>query len=101
MAKRRIGNQCQLKVGNLPNLGASKRHATYRWKDFNKGYNFALNLISIGGFHKKLWASKMTKVLILGILEFLTRKSQDKWHLGVTLVVNHKECYNGEGDGFP
>jgi hypothetical protein len=38
-------------------------------KNFNEGYNFALNLISIGGLHKELWAFKLVKVLILGILK--------------------------------
>jgi len=28
---------------------------TYRWKDLDEGYNFALNLISIGGLLAKLW----------------------------------------------
>ncbi len=27
--------------------------ATYCWKAFNEGYNFALNLTSIQGLHKK------------------------------------------------
>jgi hypothetical protein len=34
----------------------------------NKGYNFALNLNSIGGLHKKLWPSKLPRVPISGIL---------------------------------
>jgi hypothetical protein len=33
-----------------------------------KGYNFALNLVSIGGLQKKLWASKVARVPISGIL---------------------------------
>jgi hypothetical protein len=40
----------------------------YRWKDLDEGYNFVLDLTSIGGLHAKLWASKVAKVLILGIL---------------------------------
>jgi len=42
-------------------------HATYRWKAIEKGYNFDLHFISIGGLHAKLWASKVVGVLILGI----------------------------------
>jgi hypothetical protein len=38
--------------------------ATYRWKDVDKGYNFGLNLTSIGGLHIELWASKVVKVPI-------------------------------------
>jgi hypothetical protein len=33
------------KVRNCPNLLACKWRATYRWKAFDKAYNFALNLI--------------------------------------------------------
>jgi hypothetical protein len=36
----------------------------YCWKDLKKGYNFALNLTSIGGLHTKLWASKAARILI-------------------------------------
>jgi hypothetical protein len=36
-----------------------------------KGYNFALDLTSIGALHTKLWASKVVGVLILGILGLL------------------------------
>jgi len=35
------------------------------------------------------------------IFRTLIWESQEKWHLGVTLVVNHKEYYKGEGGGFP
>jgi hypothetical protein len=41
--------------------------ATYRCKDLDKGYNFALDLISIGGLHIKLWGPKVTRVPTLGI----------------------------------
>jgi len=42
--------------------------ATYHWKAFNEGYNFALDFTSIGGLHKKLWASKIVRVPISRIL---------------------------------
>jgi hypothetical protein len=38
--------------------------ATYCWKALDEGYNFVLDLTSIGGLHTKLWASKVAKVLI-------------------------------------
>jgi hypothetical protein len=41
---------------------------TYRWKALNKGYNFVFDLISIKGLHAKLWAPKVAKVLVVGIL---------------------------------
>jgi len=44
--------------------------ATYCWKVFKEGYNFALDFISIKGFHAKLWAPKVVGVPIVGILGF-------------------------------
>jgi len=45
----------------------------------DKGYNFASGLTSIGGLHKKLWASKV---------------------VGAGPMARHKKYYKGEG-GFP
>jgi len=50
-----------LKVKNRPNFLVCRWRATYGWKAFNKGYNFASGLISIGGLHTKLWLSKLRK----------------------------------------
>jgi len=44
--------------------------ATYRWKAFDKGYNFASDFISIGGLCAKLWGPKVAGVAILVILRF-------------------------------
>jgi hypothetical protein len=54
-------------------------HATYRWKDLEDGYNFASNLILIGGLKKKLWASKVAKVPISRILGL--HEQNDIWVL--------------------
>ncbi len=75
--------------------------ATYHFKALNEGYNFVSNLISIEGLQKKLWASKVVEVQISKISRLLIWKSWEKWHLGVTLMGNHKEYYKGEGGGFP
>jgi len=48
--KERLG----VKVVNHPNFFVFRWCATYRWKAFDKGYNFALDLISFEGFHTKL-----------------------------------------------
>jgi hypothetical protein len=48
------------------------------WKILNKRYNFALDLIAIRGLHEKLWASKMARVLILGISGFPTWELWEK-----------------------
>jgi len=41
--------------------------ATYCWKAFDEGYNFALDFISIRGLHTKLWGPKFAKVPTLAI----------------------------------
>jgi hypothetical protein len=56
-----------LKVRNRPNFLAWRWCATYHWKALDKGYNFALDLISIGGLHTKLWAPKVDGVPTLRI----------------------------------
>jgi hypothetical protein len=67
--KEGLGINCQidsqtLKVKNRPDLFVCRWHATYRWKALDKGYNFALDLTSIGGLHIKLWISKVVRVPI-------------------------------------
>jgi len=41
------------------------------------------------------------RVLISGIIRLSTWESQEKCHLGVAPMMNHKEYYKGEGGGFP
>ncbi len=74
---------------------------TYRWKALNEGYNFVLNLISIGGLHTKLWAPKVTRVPSLGISGLPFGSPGTKCHLDVGLMERHKVYYKGEGGGFP
>jgi hypothetical protein len=80
-----------LKVRNLFQLRVCRWCATYCWKFLDKGCNFSLDLISIGVLHKKLWASKMTRIPILGISGLSTWESWGKWHLGASLVANQKK----------
>ncbi len=68
-----------LKVYNRPNLLTFKLRATYCWKDLDKDYKFFLNITSIGGVHKKLWAFKVVKV---PISRFLIWESGDKMTFG-------------------
>jgi hypothetical protein len=56
-----------LKVKNRPDLLACRWCATYCWKAFNEGYNFALDLTSIRGLQKTLWAFKVMGDVISGI----------------------------------
>jgi hypothetical protein len=74
-----------------------KWRTTYRWKALDEGYNFFLDLTSIGGLYTKLWASKVVRVPISKISRF----SSGSPNLGVGLVARHKEYYKGEGGGFP
>jgi hypothetical protein len=90
-----------LKVKNHPNFLACRWHATYRWKTINEGYNFFLDLISIGVLHAKLWALKNTRVLTLRILGLPSGSPETKWHLGVGPVASHRVYYKREGGGFP
>ncbi len=69
---------------------------TYRWKDLNEGYNFASDLISIGGLHTKLWAPKVTRVPTLGILRLPSGSPETKYHLGVGHVAKHIIYYKGK-----
>jgi hypothetical protein len=74
---------------------------THRWKALNKGYNFALNIISIKGLHAKLWAPKVAEVPIVGISRLPLRSLETKCHLDVGLVERHRVYYKGKGGSFP
>jgi hypothetical protein len=63
-------------------------------ENFWQGLYFISNFSSIKNMRKKLWASKIAGVPIVG-------SPGTKWHLGVGLVARHIEYYKGEGDGFP
>jgi hypothetical protein len=75
--------------------------ATYRWKALNKGYNFSLNLIAIGGLNKKLCALKVAGVPVVGILGLPLGSPGTKSHLDVALVERRIVYYKGESGGFP
>jgi hypothetical protein len=90
-----------LKVGNRPDYLMCRWCATYFWKDLDKGYNFVLNLILIGGLHTKLWGPKVVGVPILAISKPPLGSPGTKSHSDVGLVERHKVYYKGEGGGFP
>jgi hypothetical protein len=62
MTKRRAIRP--LKIKNHIDFLVRRVRATYRWKDLEKGYNFALDLILIEGLQRKLWAPKITEIPI-------------------------------------
>jgi hypothetical protein len=90
-----------LKVTNWPDFRARRWRATYYWKALNEGYNFALNLISIGSLHTMLWDPKVARIPTLAISRLPFRSPRTKCHLDVGLVERHKVYYKGEGGGFP
>ncbi len=75
--------------------------ATYRWKDLDKGYNCALNLIWIQGLHVKLRRPKVTRRPTLAILGLPFGSPETKCHLDVGPMGSHRVYYKGEGGGFP
>jgi hypothetical protein len=67
----------------------------------NEGYEFASDLISIGGLHVKLWHPKVVGVPTLVISELPLGSPETKSHLDVGPMGNQKVYYKGEGGGFP
>jgi len=90
-----------LKVKNRPDFLTCRWHATYHWKALDKGYNFALEFISIEGLHAKLWGPKVIGVPTLAISRLPFGSVETKCHLNVGLVERHIVYYKGEGGGFP
>ncbi len=90
-----------LKVKNCPDLLTCRWRATYCWKALDKGYNFALDLVSIVSLHTKLSAPKIVGIPTLGISRVPFWSHGTKCHLGAGLVAKYKVYYKGEGGGFP
>ncbi len=80
-----------LKVKNRPNFLVCKWLVKYHWKSLNEGYNFASNLIVIGGLHAKLWAPKVVGVPVVGISGLPFGNPETKCHLDVGLVERHRK----------
>jgi len=90
-----------LKIGNRPNPGACRWSATHHWKALEESYNFASDLIPIGGLSKNLWSLKVPGVQTGTISGLLFRSTGTKSHSDVGAVERHKVYYMGEGGGFP
>jgi hypothetical protein len=84
-----------LKVRNRPGFLACRRRATYRWKDLDKGYDFASDLIAIRGLHKKLCALKVVEVPIVTISGLPLGSPGTKGHMDVVPVERRKVYYMG------
>jgi hypothetical protein len=94
-------NPKPLKVRNHLDFLAFRWRATYHWKDLDERYNFAQNLLSIVGFHTKLWAPKVVRISFMGISRLPLGGPMTKWHLGAGPVARHKIYCKEEGGGFP
>jgi hypothetical protein len=90
-----------LKVRNWPDFFTCKWYVTYRWKALDEGYNFVLDLISIGGLHAKLWRPKVAGVPTLAISGLPLGSPETKNHLDVSPMGNCRVYYKGERGGFP
>jgi len=104
--KKGLESNCQfdsqsLKANNHPNFLVCRWHATYHWKAFDKGYNFASHFISIRGLHAKLWAPKVARIPIVGISRLPLGSPGTKWHLDTCLMAKHIVYYKREDGGFP
>ncbi len=82
-----------LKVENRPLSNIRFECATWRWKDLDEGYNFGLNVVTIGLYSRELWAFKVPG------LHFGSPKNL--CHLDVASTASCREYYMEEGDGFP
>jgi hypothetical protein len=89
------------KVGNHPNFLVCRWHVTYYWKYLNKGYNFALDLISIRGLHTKLCAFKVARIPTLGISGLPLGSPETKCHLDDGHVASQRVIIRGKVVAFP
>jgi hypothetical protein len=74
--------------------------ATCRWKALDEGYNFALDLIPIGGPQKKLLSRKVAGVSSLAIPRLPLGSLGTKNHLDEGVAERCRIYYMGEGGGF-
>jgi hypothetical protein len=108
MVKRKARNQIgqesnwrfdsqPLKVRNRPDFLTCRWHATYHSKDLDKGYNFSLDFISIGGLQKKVMGPQSCESPKLENFGTPTWESSGtKSHLDVAPVERHKVYYKGK-----
>jgi hypothetical protein len=90
------------KIESRPDLLDYRGRATYRWKDLNDRYNFALGCIAIWSLFTKWWGSKVT-IIPTGMISGLPlgsprREKSFGWRLcGQPQSI----LYKGEGGDFP
>jgi hypothetical protein len=75
-----------LKVRNRPDPGVCRRSVTHCWKALKESYEFASDLILIGGLSKELWVAKVPGVQTETILKLLLGSPGKKCHSDVGAV---------------
>jgi hypothetical protein len=89
-----------LKVKNWHDPGVCRCSVTHSWKSLEDSYNFASDLIPIGGLSWELWAPKVSRIQTETILGLLLGSPGTKSHLDVGPMGERKDYYMGEGGGF-
>jgi len=84
-----------LKVGNQPDLSVCWWSATHRWKALKESYNFALDLVPIGGWSEKLWTPKIPGVQTRTISGLHFGSPGKKCHSDANATESHIEYYMG------
>jgi hypothetical protein len=90
-----------LKVRNRPESDVFRRSATWCWKALKESYKIASYLVPIRGLSKELWMPKVPGVQTGTVSGLLLESPGKKWHSDVASAESCRECYMGEGDGFP
>jgi hypothetical protein len=84
-----------------PDPGVCRRSATHHWKALEESYKFAWDLVLIWGLSQELWPPKVPGVQTGIVLGFLLGSPGNKSHLDAGAMEQRRECYMGEGGGFP
>jgi hypothetical protein len=90
-----------LKVENRPDPGVRMSNAMKNWKAFKESYNFASDLVLIGGRSEKLRTPKVSGVQIGTVWGLHFGSPEKKCHSDANAAKSHREYYKGEGGGFP
>jgi len=78
-----------------------RQSATYHWKALKESYKFSLDLVPIRGLSRELWTPKILGVQTRTISGLFLGSPGNKRHLDANAAEQRRECYMGEGGGFP
>jgi len=74
------------KVGGRSNPDVCRWSVTHRWKALEEGYKFALDLITIKGLSRELWAPEVSGVSTRTVSRLLLGSPRNKNHLDAGAV---------------